>query len=171
MTKSTSSTFPTPINTTTLSAIDLEAIVFQVFARTAQPSASAFFATSGTSSLLIDSDCCNHMTFNSDIFYSKYLPSQPTSISTTDGSIMPVTHTGTVSSNNIYLSDVYFVPQLSLNLISVGQLCDLDLHLFFSRASGLIQDPLTKTTVGIGHKIGRLFELPPSRAYHVYLVF
>ena len=110
------------------------------------------------------------MTYNSDIFCSKSLPLQPTSISIADGTIMPVTHIGTISSNDISLSDVYFVPQLSLNLLSVGQLCDLDLHLFFSRNGCLIQDPLTKTTVGTGHKIGRLFELtsfrlPPSRAF------
>jgi transposase InsO family protein len=48
---------------------------------------------------------------------------------------------------------------LSLNLLSVGQLCELGLDLHFSNRGVDVQDPLTGKLLGTGRKIGRLFEL------------
>ena len=53
-------------------------------------------------------------------------------IQTTDGSCMPITHIGIVATSNLSLPDTYFVPSLALNLVSVGQLCDLGLNVLFS---------------------------------------
>ena len=70
-----------------------------------------------------------------------------------------VSHIVTVSSSNLTILDTYLVPKLSLNLLSVGQLCELGLDLHFSNCGVDVQDPLTSQLLGTGRKIGRLFEL------------
>ncbi|OMO73430.1 Integrase, catalytic core [Corchorus capsularis] len=45
---------------------------------------------------------------------------------TDDNSAMPVSHVGNVCDSNLDLPDVFHVPSLTLNLISVGQLTELD---------------------------------------------
>jgi hypothetical protein len=57
------------------------------------------------------------------------------------------------------MSNTYFVPNLSLNLLSVGQLCVLDLELHFSNRGCDVQDPQTGQLIGTARKVGRLFEL------------
>ena len=53
-------------------------------------------------------------------------------IYTTDGTPMPVIHKGTISSPCLSLSDTFHIPKLSLNLLSIGQLCELDIDLLFT---------------------------------------
>uniref|UniRef100_A0A2N9F074 Reverse transcriptase Ty1/copia-type domain-containing protein n=1 Tax=Fagus sylvatica TaxID=28930 RepID=A0A2N9F074_FAGSY len=66
---------------------------------------------------------------------------------------------GTISSPDLTIPDTYIVPKLSLNLLSVGQLCELGLDLHFSNRGVDVQDPLTGKLLGTGRKIGCLFEL------------
>uniref|UniRef100_A0A2N9G3P5 Integrase catalytic domain-containing protein n=1 Tax=Fagus sylvatica TaxID=28930 RepID=A0A2N9G3P5_FAGSY len=66
---------------------------------------------------------------------------------------------GTISSPDLTIPDTYLVPKLSLNLLSVGQLCELGLDLHFSNHGVDVQDPLTGKLLGTGRKTGRLFEL------------
>ena len=72
---------------------------------------------------------------------------------------MSVSHIGTISSPNLTILDTYLVPKLSLNLLFVGQLCELGLDLYFSNHGVDMQDPLTGKLLGIDSKIGCLFEL------------
>jgi hypothetical protein len=44
---------------------------------------------------------------------------------------MPVSHVRSISILNLSGSDTYLVPKLSLNVLSVGQLCELGLDLKF----------------------------------------
>ena len=44
-----------------------------------------------------------------------------------NGSHMNVTHTGSISTSTISLSDVYYIPALTHNLVAIGQLCELRL--------------------------------------------
>jgi hypothetical protein len=53
-------------------------------------------------------------------------------IYTADSSHMSVSHTGTIFSPDLTISDTYLILKLSLNLLSVGQLCELGLDLHFS---------------------------------------
>ncbi|KAG9442724.1 hypothetical protein H6P81_018578 [Aristolochia fimbriata] len=110
-------------------------------------SASALSANSGKSSWIIDSDASNHMTFDSTIFKSTS-SSSLSPIYTANGSTLSVSCSGSIcTSRGIHLSDIFHVPSLSMNLLSVGQLCDLG------------QDPSTGKVFGTGCKVGRLFEL------------
>uniref|UniRef100_A0A2N9FWZ4 Leucine-rich repeat-containing N-terminal plant-type domain-containing protein n=1 Tax=Fagus sylvatica TaxID=28930 RepID=A0A2N9FWZ4_FAGSY len=68
-------------------------------------------------------------------------------------------HIGTISSPDLTIPDTYLVPKLSLNLLSVGQLCELGLDLHFSNRGVDVQDPLTGKLLGTGRKIGHLFKL------------
>jgi hypothetical protein len=52
-------------------------------------------------------------------------------IRTTDGSTMNVKNIGTISTPSLSLLEVFHVPELSFNLISVGQLCELGYKLVF----------------------------------------
>ncbi|KAG5543282.1 hypothetical protein RHGRI_016128 [Rhododendron griersonianum] len=64
-------------------------------------------------------------------------------IHTADGSHMHVGHVGHVSTTNVSLPGSYLIPALTLNLISVGQLCELGLTVIFSPSGCQVQDPHT----------------------------
>uniref|UniRef100_A0A2N9IYG8 Uncharacterized protein n=1 Tax=Fagus sylvatica TaxID=28930 RepID=A0A2N9IYG8_FAGSY len=115
--------------------------------------------TPGNKSWLLDSACCNHMTPHASHFSQKAPLAPSLIIYTTDSSHMSVSHIGTVSSPDLTIPDTYLVPKLSLNLLYVGQLCELGLDLHFSNRGVDMQDPLTSKLLGTGRKIGRLFEL------------
>uniref|UniRef100_A0A2N9J418 Integrase catalytic domain-containing protein n=1 Tax=Fagus sylvatica TaxID=28930 RepID=A0A2N9J418_FAGSY len=115
--------------------------------------------TSGNKSWLLDSVCCNHMTPHASHFSQKTPLAPSLIIYTADSSHMSVSHIGTISSPDLTIPDTYLVPKLSLNLLSVGQLCELGLDLHFSNHDVDVQDSLTGKLLGTGRKIGRLFEL------------
>ncbi|GAV85907.1 hypothetical protein CFOL_v3_29341 [Cephalotus follicularis] len=138
-----------------LSTADLKALLNQVMSRTGS---SAMSATSGNT-WLTDSACCNHMTSDSQLFTSKPIVHHGPTIHTANGSSMHVTYTGTVKTQSFSIPDTYLVPQLSLNLLSIGELCDNGYDLFFSRHGCVIKDSQTGQRVGTGRKIGWMFEL------------
>jgi hypothetical protein len=80
-------------------------------------------------------------------------------IRTADGSTMNVKNIGIISTPSLSLSEVFHVPELSFNLISVGQLCELGYRLVFDFSGVHVQDPRTNQTLGTGRRIGRMFEL------------
>lgn len=49
-----------------------------------------------------------------------------------DGTPIPVSHKRTISSPCLSLSDTFHIPKLSLNLLFVGQLCELGVDLLFT---------------------------------------
>ncbi|KAF7137487.1 hypothetical protein RHSIM_Rhsim07G0087400 [Rhododendron simsii] len=114
------------------SMTDVEAIIQQVLAKSSTSHSTALSVTLGTSSWFFDSACCNHMTSDPTIFSSISSTSHTPSIHTADGLHMPVTHIGHASTSHISLPDTYLIPALTLNLISVGQLCELGLTMIFS---------------------------------------
>ena len=119
----------------------------------------ALLVTPGNKSWLLDSVCCNHMTPHASHFSQKTTLAPSPIIYTADSSHMSISHIGTISSPDLTILDTYLVPKLSLNLLSVGQLCELGLDLHFSNHGVDVQDPLMGKLLGTGRKIGRLFEL------------
>uniref|UniRef100_A0A2N9F3K8 Integrase catalytic domain-containing protein n=1 Tax=Fagus sylvatica TaxID=28930 RepID=A0A2N9F3K8_FAGSY len=150
---------PVSLTTPTYSIADLQALFSQVQALSSSASNSALSVTPGISSeWFLDSACCNHMTDNPHLASAHTPPVLPT-ITTADGSAMTVSHVGSISTPNLSISDVFCVPKLHLNLLSVGQLTELGLNLFFSSRGCLVQDSRTGQIVGSARKVGRLFEL------------
>ena len=127
------------------------------------PSSSASNTTlstiSGTSpTWLLDSSCCNHMNSSPDVVPSHTSTSLPT-IYTANGSAMHVSHLGNVFTPALSVSNVYQIPKLTHNLLSVGQLTELSFSLTFSSTGVVVQDSQTVQIVGTTRKVIRLFEL------------
>uniref|UniRef100_A0A2N9I2F7 Integrase catalytic domain-containing protein n=1 Tax=Fagus sylvatica TaxID=28930 RepID=A0A2N9I2F7_FAGSY len=112
------------------------------------------------------SACCNHMTDNPHLTSAHTPPVLPT-ITTADGSAMTVSHVGSISTPNLSISDVFCVPKLYLNLLSVGQLTELGLNLFFSSRGCLVQDSRTGQSLGPRVRLdGCLSSLPFTFRLH-----
>uniref|UniRef100_A0A2N9H4U3 Retrovirus-related Pol polyprotein from transposon TNT 1-94-like beta-barrel domain-containing protein n=1 Tax=Fagus sylvatica TaxID=28930 RepID=A0A2N9H4U3_FAGSY len=109
------------LTTPTYSIADLQALFSQVQALSSSASNCSFCDTSISSEWFLDSACCNHMTDNPHLT-SAYTPPVLPTITTADGSAMTVSHVGSISTPNLSISDVFCVPKLHLNLLSVGQL-------------------------------------------------
>ena len=80
-------------------------------------------------------------------------------IRTADGSFMTVKNIGTINTPSLSVPNVFHVPELSFNLLSVGQLCELGYKLVFDFSGVHVQDPRTSQIIGTGRRIGRMFEL------------
>uniref|UniRef100_A0A2N9G7K3 CCHC-type domain-containing protein n=1 Tax=Fagus sylvatica TaxID=28930 RepID=A0A2N9G7K3_FAGSY len=106
-----------------------------------------------------DSACCNHMSPDSQLFSSIIPTTHAPLIQTANGSHLAASHTGSVSTSTLSLSDTYLIPNLTLNLISVGQLCELGFDLWFGSSGCRVQDPRTNQVLGTGRRVGRMFEL------------
>ena len=97
---------------------NIKAIVQQVLSRTSV----ALSVTSSNHSWFFDIACSSHMTPDESQFSDKAPLAHPISIYTSDGTPMPVSHKGTISTHRLSLSDTFHIPNLSFNLLSVGQL-------------------------------------------------
>ena len=80
-------------------------------------------------------------------------------INTADGSPQPISAVGDLSSS---LTDVFMAPDLSTNLIYVGQLVDNNCNVHFSRSGYVVQDQVLGQMIAKGPKVGRLFLLHVS---------
>ena len=145
--------------TSSLSIGDLQDMVNQVHLPSSSSSNNALPTISGTSpTWLLDSACCNHMTSSPNVVPSHFSTSLPT-IYTANHSPMHVSHLGNVSTPALSVSNVYQIPKLTHNLLSVGQLNELGFSLTFSFIAVVVQDSQTGQIVGTTRKVGRLFEL------------
>lgn len=93
---------------------------------------------------LYDSGCCNHMTPLSNIFDSKQPSPTLQSVSTADGTCLPIDFSGHVSTPQLSLNQTVHVLNLSISLVLVGQLCESGLICLFSPFGCVVQDPRTK---------------------------
>ena len=145
--------------TSSLSIVDLHDMVNQVHLPSFSASNTALSTILGTSpTWLLDSACCNHMTYSPDVVPSHTSTSLPT-IYTANGSPMHVSHLGNVSTLALSVSNVYQIPKFTHNLLYVGQLTELGFSLTFSSTVVVVQDSQTGQIVGTALKVGRLFEL------------
>ncbi|CAL5380597.1 unnamed protein product [Camellia sinensis] len=153
------SSVPIDPSTPVFSQTDVAAMFQHFWQNSGTPPSTALSVTAGNTSWYFDSACCNHMTFDPTIFTPLSSTPHVPSIHTADGSLLSVSHVGSVSTSHLSLSHVYLMPALTLNLISISQLCEHGLTVTFSRTGCLVQDPRTGQTLGIGRKHGRLYEL------------
>ena len=98
------------------------------------------------------------MTSSPDVVSSHTSTSLPT-IYTANGSPMHVSHLGNVSMPALSVSNVYQIPQLTHNLLSIGTLAKLGFSLTFSSTGMVAHDSQMGQIVGTARKIERLFEL------------
>lgn len=149
------------------SASDLESLLKQLLPSGNGNTPAALSTTPGNPKWYLDSACCNHITSASHLFSSLSKNDTACTIHIADGSLMHVSHKGSISLPNLSLPDTYLILKLNFNLISVGQLCDLGYELTFSSSGCRVQDPQTGQLIGTGCKIGRLFELTQLHVPHL----
>ena len=134
-------------------------MVNQVHLPSSSASNTALSTISGTSPMwLLDYASYNHMTSSPDVVSSHTSTSLPT-IYTANGSPMHVSHLGNVSAPALFVSNVYQIPQLTHNLLSIRQLTELGFSLTFSSTGVVVQDSQMGQITRTARKVGRLFEL------------
>ena len=77
-----------PSLTSSLTTVDIEAVIQQVLSRTS----TTLSVTSSKQPWFSDIACCNHMTFDESQFSNKAPLEHPITIYTADGTPMPVSH-------------------------------------------------------------------------------
>ncbi|XP_068645160.1 uncharacterized protein [Aristolochia californica] len=90
---------------------------------------------------------------------STQFASHTVNIPAANGSPMPLASVGTVTNPTWSLSDVFYVPHLAVNLLSIGKLTDLGLTITFASDHCLIKDRKSGRQIGIGHREGGLYLL------------
>ncbi|OMO63131.1 Integrase, catalytic core [Corchorus capsularis] len=139
--------------------------------------------SSGTSPSpwVLDSGASYHMTSDSSILENCLDLSQPLDIQTANGSLMQISKVGSVTtksypSGKFSIPNIFYAPQLSANLLSVGQLADLGCDIWFSDVFCVVQDRHTGKQIGIGRREGGLYMLeflfvPPIKQNFVMPAF
>jgi hypothetical protein len=90
------------------------------------------------------------MTSDSSALSSLHSFAFPLSVLTADGTSLPVTSHGTLSTPSFSVSDVSLVPRLNMNLLSVAQTVDSGCRIIFDADSVSVQDRHTQLLVGAG---------------------
>ena len=93
------------------------------------------------------------MTPDESQLFDKAPLAHPIYIYTVDGTPIPISHKGTISSPSLFLSDTIHIPKLFLNLLYFGQLCELGINLLFTNHGVDVQDPWTGQVLGTGRKV------------------
>nr|ADB85406.1 putative retrotransposon protein [Phyllostachys edulis] len=108
---------------------------------------------SGASLLwVLDSRASFHVTSDAFQLISYRSAAKGTNIQTVDGTPCTVTHQETLSTSHFAVSNVSLVPTLSINLISVGQLTNMNCFVGFDD-SFFVQDRRTRVVIGTGHRV------------------
>ncbi|TLX66533.1 hypothetical protein E9993_23400, partial [Labilibacter sediminis] len=125
-------------------------------------------STSGIPSSLwiLDSGASHHMSPHRSSFAS--LSSRSLIyVMSASATPMSVEGVGSIVTPYISLSDVYFIPTLALNLVSVSQLCKSGCWVFFSDEFCCVQDARSRKVIGIGRRLGDLYVLEQLHAADV----
>ena len=128
---------------------------------------------SGTDRWILDTGATDHIC-NSLSFFIAYKRINPVCVNLPNGQHVFAYYSGTVHfSPDLYLYNVLFVPQFSINLISVHKLAHtLECKLIFSSRFCHIQDLHVSMTIGLAEVVGGLYQLksPTSASCNTFTV-
>jgi hypothetical protein len=71
-------------------------------------------------------------------------------VQTADGTVCHITHKGSLSDPHFTVPNIFFVPELSMDLLSVGQITDHNCFIRFDDSSCFVQDLRTGEVIGTG---------------------
>lgn len=108
---------------------------------------------------ILDSSALHHMTPHMSLLKNCSIPKLPMSVQVANGSYALLKCTDTVSQPIWTFSNVYHVPNLHINLLSIGKLTDLGLNVIFLRDHCLVEDHTSGRQFGTGHRDGGLYLL------------
>ncbi|GJY90388.1 putative mitochondrial protein [Tanacetum coccineum] len=80
-----------------------------------------------------------------------------------NGDSMPLAGIGSVDTPSVALSDVYYIPSLTMNLAYVSKICDSGCDVNFFVSDCFIYDRQTQDLVGTGHRQGEIYVLEHFR--------
>jgi hypothetical protein len=107
---------------------------------------------------LMDSSCSRHMTKNKKLFSSLTPLSHKEYVTFRDNKKGKVLGIGVIKVNDLFtLNDVALVDKLRYNLLSVSQLVDANLEMFFHKSNSYVLDSSGKCVGGIS-RIGKVFQ-------------
>jgi len=115
-------------------------------------SVAASSTVSAPSSWMLDSGASFHVTSDQSQLVACKPVTDGTSIQTADGTSCHITHQDSLCNNHFSVPNVSFVPQLSMNLLSVGQVTDQNCFVGFDDSSCFIQDRRSGKVIGTGHR-------------------
>lgn len=124
-----------------------------------------------SSSWLMDSACCNHMTPHSSLFSELKPAPHPLNICTANSSTMSGHNIGSVSISNLSVPRVFNVPDLSYNLFSMGQLAELGYCIIFYYSRCIVQDLRTGQELETSPRVRHMFPVDNLRLPLVANVF
>jgi len=104
------------------------------------------------SSWVLDSGASFHVTSDHSQLVDCRTVHDGTSVQTADGTPCSITHQGSLSNSHFFVPHVSLVPQLSMNLLSVGQITDQNCFIGFDDSSCFIQDRRSGTVIETGHR-------------------
>jgi hypothetical protein len=90
------------------------------------------------------------MTSDSSIMSALCSLISPVNVLTADGTSLPVSSRGTLSTSSFSVLDISHVPRLKMNLFSASQLTDSGCHVILDADSCVVQDRHTQFLVGAG---------------------
>jgi len=108
--------------------------------------------TAPSSSWVLDSGASFHVTSDSSSLVSCKPVTDGACVQTADGTSCPITHKGSLCNTHFAVPNVSYVPQLSMNLLSVGQVTDQNCFVGFDDSSCFIQDRRSGQVIGTGHR-------------------
>ncbi|KAJ0085427.1 hypothetical protein Patl1_07217 [Pistacia atlantica] len=125
---------------------------------------------SSSPSWILDSGASNRMTNSLHGLSNVREYCGSSHIQTANGTALPIVAAGDVSSS---FKDVLVSPNLSVNLVSVGQLVDQNYDVYFTHGGCVVQDQMSGQLIAKGPKHGRLFslQLPDPRLPSFYTIF
>uniref|UniRef100_A0A2N9FSY0 Integrase catalytic domain-containing protein n=1 Tax=Fagus sylvatica TaxID=28930 RepID=A0A2N9FSY0_FAGSY len=119
--------------------------------------------SSSTPSWVIDSGASDHMTGNSSLLSHTSSPCSPSFVTVANGTKTPVQGKGTVTTSDLTLSDVLYLPEFPFNLLSVHKLTlALNCSVAFYPSHCEFQDLKTKRMIGGGFVKDGLYYFQPS---------
>ncbi|GAU22432.1 hypothetical protein TSUD_123190 [Trifolium subterraneum] len=121
---------------------------------------SQFFKTCSLGNWIVDSGASHHMCSSTQCFHS-YREIIPIKVRLPNGNVVLAKHSGVVKfSDSLVITNVLCIPNFSVNLISVSQLCKMQNYkVHFTDSKCTIQDQLTKRMIGSADLIEGLYYL------------
>jgi hypothetical protein len=123
------------------------------------PSPRGSVAVAATSSVgalsstwVLDSGASFHVTSDQSRLASTAPVTEGTSVQTVDGTLCHVTHKGSLSNSNFTVPNIFFVPELSMDFLSVGQITDHNCFVGFDDSSCFVKDRHTGDVIGTGRR-------------------
>ena len=121
--------------------------------------AAASPAIAPSLSWVLDSGASFHVTSDKSQLAFSTPVIDGTSVQTADGTSCSITHQGSLSTAHFTVPNVSLVPQLSINLLSVGQITNQNCFIAFDDSPCFIQDRRSGTVIGTGHRRRGSFHL------------